>query len=198
MQADGRHLLLTLALTLTLEVLGGRACWTASGPECEKAPFVPGHNLAGEGFDVVRMRRTGAYVINLKGHMSDNHTCNLCPNRFQQGQVGQVGRRRTRPELPKPPPPFQIQKLPAAVLDWRPFSRCSKQLSSALHHSVDSLLRSSSSLVNNNWGVGLSLENIGNAVLGGSRSDLAKFARSQHSVDKATFAIHEISCTYYR
>lgn len=92
----------------------------------------------------------------------------------------------------------QIQKLPAAVLDWRPFSRCSKQLSSALHHSVDSLLRSSSSLVNNNWGVGLSLENIGNAVLGGSRSDLAKFARSQHSVDKATFAIHEISCTYYR
>lgn len=44
----------------------------------------------------------------------------------------------------------------------------------------------------------MSLENIGNAVLGGSRSDLAKFARSQHSVDKATFAIHEISCTYYR
>lgn len=92
----------------------------------------------------------------------------------------------------------QTQKLPAAVLDWRPFSRCSKQLSSALHHSVDSLLRSSSSLVRNNWGIGLSLENIGNAVLGGSRSDLAKFARLQHSVGKATFAIHEISCTYYR
>lgn len=92
----------------------------------------------------------------------------------------------------------QIQRLPAAVLDWRPFSRCSKQLSSALHHSVDSLLRSSNSLVNNNWGLGLSLDNIGEAVLGGSRSDLAKFARSQHSVDKATFAIHEISCTYYR
>lgn len=92
----------------------------------------------------------------------------------------------------------QIQKLPGAVLDWRPFSRCSKQLSSALHHSVDSLLRSSSSQVRNNWGVGLSLENIGNAVLGGSHSDLANFARLQHSVDKATFAIHEISCTYYK
>lgn len=92
----------------------------------------------------------------------------------------------------------QIQRLPASVLDWRPFSRCSKQLSSALHHSVDSLLRSSNSLVKNNWGLGLSLENYGNAVLGGSRSDLAKFARSQHSVDRATFAIHEISCTYYR
>uniref|UniRef100_A0A3B5KKQ6 Perforin 1.6 n=1 Tax=Takifugu rubripes TaxID=31033 RepID=A0A3B5KKQ6_TAKRU len=170
------YVLFVLALVVTLEVRSGQTCWTASGPECEKAPFVPGHNLAGEGFDVVRMQRTGAFVINVKGYMSDNSTCTLCSNRFQQGQT---------------------QKLPAAVLDWRPFSRCSKQLSSALHHSVDSLLRSSSSLVRNNWGIGLSLENIGNAVLGGSRSDLAKFARLQHSVDKATFAIHEISCTYY-
>ena len=93
---------------------------------------------------------------------------------------------------------LQVEKLPAAVLDWRPFSRCSKQLSGALHHSVDSLIKSSSSMVKNNWGVGLSLEDVGKAVLGGSRSEMAKFAHSQHSVDKATFAIHEISCTYYR
>ncbi|CAB1451232.1 unnamed protein product [Pleuronectes platessa] len=79
----------------------------------------------------------------VKAHLADNRTCTLCPNQFQNGQ---------------------IQRLPAAVLDWRPLSRCSKQLSSALHHSVDSLLRSSNTL---------------------------------HSVDKATFAIHEISCTYY-
>ncbi|XP_071763336.1 perforin 1.5 [Centroberyx gerrardi] len=168
--------LFMLALPIVLEVRGAQACRIGSGSECEKAPFVPGHNLAGEGFDVVRMRRTGAYVINVKAHLSDNHTCTLCPNRFHKGE---------------------IQRLPAAVLDWRPFSRCSKQLSSALHHSVDSLLRSSNSLVNNNWGVGLSLDEVGKAVLGGSRSDMAKFARSQHSVDKATFAIHEISCTYY-
>uniref|UniRef100_A0A3Q3AVU3 Perforin 1.5 n=1 Tax=Kryptolebias marmoratus TaxID=37003 RepID=A0A3Q3AVU3_KRYMA len=165
-----------MAFVVTLEGHRALGCRIGTGSECEKAPFVPGHNLAGEGFDVVRLRRTGAYVINVKAHLGDNHTCTLCPNRFQNGQ---------------------IQRLPAAVLDWRPFSRCSKQLSSALHHSVDSLLRSSNSLVNNNWGLGLSLDNIGQAVLGGSRSDLAKFARSQHSVDKATFAIHEISCTYY-
>ncbi|XP_041642475.1 perforin 1.5 [Cheilinus undulatus] len=180
MQAEGNqqrnYVLFMLALLAMLEVCRVQSCRFGSGSECEKAPFVPGHNLAGEGFDVVRMRRTGAYVINVKGALSDNQTCTLCPNRFQNGQ---------------------IQKLPAAVLDWRPFSRCSKQLSSALHHSVDSLLRSSNSLVSNNWGMGLNLDNIGNALLGGSRSDLAKFARSQHSVDKATFAIHEISCTYY-
>ncbi|KAG7254729.1 hypothetical protein CRUP_031765 [Coryphaenoides rupestris] len=117
-------------------------CRVARGAACDKAPFVPGHNLAGEGFDV-------------------------------------------------------LERLPAAVLDWRPASRCSKQLSSALHHSVDSLLRSSSSTVNNNWGAGLSLEGVGRALLGGSRSDMAKFARSQHSADKATFALHEISCVYY-
>lgn len=230
---------------LVLEVCGLQGCWTGSGSECEKTAFVPGHDLAGEGFDVVRMRRTGAYVINVKTHLADNHTCTLCPNRFQNKQVKNSKTFSSHslfmasslslnflhfnpdsffaPPAVSPSPsalchtsfnyflsppasqctscnfsPPQIQRLPAAVLDWRPFSRCSKQLSSALHHSVDSLLRSSNSLVNNNWGLGLSLDDIGKAVLGGSRSDLAKFARSQHSVDKATFAIHEISCTYYR
>lgn len=81
------YVLFVLALVVTLEVRSGQTCWTASGPECEKAPFVPGHNLAGEGFDVVRMQRTGAFVIDVKGYMSDNSTCTLCSNRFQQGQV---------------------------------------------------------------------------------------------------------------
>lgn len=70
-----------------LQVCGVQSCQIGSGSECEKAPFVPAHNLAGEGFDVVRMRRTGAYVINVKGHLTDNNTCTLCPNRFQNGQV---------------------------------------------------------------------------------------------------------------
>ncbi|TRY86511.1 hypothetical protein DNTS_010134 [Danionella cerebrum] len=153
----------------------GSACHTSSQLECEKAPFVPGYNLAGEGFDVVRMRRKGAFLINVKSHM-DNGTCTVCKNRFQEGQ---------------------LQKLPSAVLDWRPFSRCSKQLSSALHHSVESLMKSSSSLINNNWEIDLSLDDMGKAILGGSRSDIAKFAHSQNTMDKATFALHEISCTYY-
>lgn len=152
------------------------ACRSGTPSECEKAPFVPGYNLAGEGFDVVKMRRKGAYLINVKTHNTDNGTCTLCENRFQGGQV---------------------QKLPAMVLDWRPFSRCSKQLSSALHHTVDSLVKSSSALINNNWGIDLNLDTYGKVLLGGSRSDIAKFARTQHNVDKATFALHEITCTYY-
>uniref|UniRef100_A0A8C1TEF3 Perforin-1-like n=2 Tax=Cyprinus carpio TaxID=7962 RepID=A0A8C1TEF3_CYPCA len=91
----------------------------------------------------------------------------------------------------------QMQKLPSVVRDWRPFSRCSKQLSSALHHSVDSLMKSSTSLINNNWEMDLSLDDIGKVIFGGSRSDIAKFAQSQNAMDKATFALHELSCTYY-
>ncbi|XP_016116697.1 perforin-1-like [Sinocyclocheilus grahami] len=168
------HMFLCISLILT-HWHKGSACHTGSQVECEKAPFVPGYNLAGEGFDVVRMHRKGAFLINVKSHM-DNGTCTVCKNRLQGGQ---------------------IQKLPSAVLDWRPFSRCSKQLSSALHHSVDSLMKSSTSLINNNWEMDLSLDDIGKAIFGGSHSDIAKFAQSQNAMDKATFALHELSCTYY-
>lgn len=83
-----RHIFLfMLALPIMLEDCSVQACRSGTGSQCEKAPFVPGHNLAGEGFDVVRMRRTGAYVINVKAHLADNHTCTLCPNRFQKGEV---------------------------------------------------------------------------------------------------------------
>ncbi|XP_073675579.1 perforin-1-like [Garra rufa] len=167
------HVFLCISLILTHWETSS-ACQPGSHDECEKAPFVPGYNLAGEGFDIVEMRRKGAFLINVKSHM-DNGTCTICKNRFQGGQM---------------------QKLPSAVLDWRPFSRCSKQLSSALHHSVDSLMKSSTSLINK-WELDLSLDEVGKAILGGSRSDMAKFAQSQNAMDKSTFALHEFSCTYY-
>lgn len=94
MQASGyqwrNYVLFILTSAVTLEVCRVQTCQIGSGSECEKAPFVPGHNLAGEGFDIVRMRRTGAYVINVKGHLADNNTCTLCPNRFEKGQVKTV------------------------------------------------------------------------------------------------------------
>ncbi|KAJ8381011.1 hypothetical protein SKAU_G00017890 [Synaphobranchus kaupii] len=168
--------LLAVILSILAHVNRCTGCRTGSLAECEKAPFVPGYNLAGEGFDLVRMHGKGAYVIDVKAYLMPNDTCTLCENRFQEGQT---------------------QKLPASVLDWRPFSRCKKQLSSALHHSVDSLIRSSASLINNDWGMGLNLDDLGAVILKGSRSEIAQFARSQFGVDKATFATHEISCTHY-
>lgn len=172
----GLHLLLCIGPLLTL-YHQSLACHLGTETECKEAPFVPGYNLAGEGFDVVSLRRKGAYLINVKSHRFDNHTCIVCMNRFQKRQ---------------------LQKLPLAIVDWRPYSHCRKQMLSALYHSVDSLIKSSTSLINNNWEIDLSLEDLGKAVLGGSHSDIAKFARTQHMMDKATFALHEISCTYYR
>lgn len=69
------HLLL-LFLTPSL------ACQTSSFTECQHAPFVPGHNLAGEGFDVVRMKMTGASVVDVKNFMVGGvqGNCTVCHN----------------------------------------------------------------------------------------------------------------------
>ncbi|KAM9475839.1 perforin-1-like isoform 2-T2 [Clarias gariepinus] len=169
------HMLVCVSILLTL-CHQSSGCRRGTESECEKAPFVPGYNLAGEGFDVVKLQRKGAYLINVKSHRLDNRTCTVCKNRFQGGQM---------------------QKLLLSIVDWRPFSRCSKQLSSALHHSIDSLIKSSTSLMNNDWGIDLNLDYLGKAVLGVSHSDIAKFAQSQHKMDTVTFALHEVTCTYY-
>lgn len=87
MEAAGHQQRIVLFIMTFLVYPVVLGCRIGTGSECEKASFVPGHNLAGEGFDVVRLRRTGAYVINVKSHLGDNHTCTLCPNRFQNGQV---------------------------------------------------------------------------------------------------------------
>ncbi|XDV34515.1 hypothetical protein PO909_004669 [Leuciscus waleckii] len=69
-----------------------------SPKECEDAPFVPGHNLAGEGFDVVTMERKGSYVIDTEKWDLGNSTCKMRKNNYMNGIK---------------------QKLPAAVVFWR-------------------------------------------------------------------------------
>ncbi|KAL0165635.1 hypothetical protein M9458_037479, partial [Cirrhinus mrigala] len=103
--------------------------------ECEDAPFVPGHNLAGEGFDVVTMERKGSYVINMEKWDLGNGTCKLATNDYFSGRK---------------------QKLPAAVVDWR-------TLPNQIFESSEAVVNDSSSALSSDWKVGLDVKAAGAA-----------------------------------
>ncbi|XP_043073299.1 perforin-1-like [Puntigrus tetrazona] len=144
--------------------------------ECEDAPFVPGYNLAGEGFDVVTMERKGSYVINTEKWDVGNGTCKLRSNKYMGGIK---------------------QKLPAAVVFWRTLPKCSMKVSSQIFESSEALVNDSSSALDVSWKVGLDVKAVGAAV-GSTHSREAKFAMTKSKEDKYSFTKHEVGCDFYR
>ncbi|KAK7138994.1 hypothetical protein R3I93_016192 [Phoxinus phoxinus] len=144
--------------------------------ECEDAPFVPGHNLAGEGFDVVTMERKGSYVIKMEEWDLGNGTCKLRKNDYMNGIK---------------------QKLPAAVVDWMTLPNCSMKVSSKIFESSEALVNDSSSALSVGWKVGLDVKAAGAAV-GSTHSREAKFAMKKSKEDKYSFTKHEVACSFYR
>lgn len=148
----------------------------AASKECENAPFVPGHNLAGEGFDVVTMTRKGSYVIDTEKWDLGNGKCKLRKNSYMNKIK---------------------QKLPAAVVDWRTLPKCSMKVSSQIFESSEALVNDSSSALSVSWKVGLDVKAAGAAV-GSTHSREAKFAMQKSKEDKYSFTKHEVACSFYR
>ncbi|XP_047222370.1 perforin-1-like [Girardinichthys multiradiatus] len=155
--------------------------FTGSPQQCEKAHFVPGYNLGGEGFDIVTMERKGAYVINTEMWNLGNGTCKMYRNSYMNGE---------------------IQKVPVAVVDWRNLPKCSLKVSSILYDSVESLVNDSTSSVSNDWKVGLELPvdpsvTVG-VGLGGSHSRASEFGMKKSKKDRYNFVRQSVNCNFYR
>uniref|UniRef100_A0AAY5EDL5 MACPF domain-containing protein n=1 Tax=Electrophorus electricus TaxID=8005 RepID=A0AAY5EDL5_ELEEL len=176
MHIKGRETFLCIYCVLLLSQVS-LSCRPGTLQKCLAAPFVPGHNLVGEGFDVVTLQHKGAYVSDMQTFLTPSNSCTLCENRHMGSQ---------------------LQKVPLSVLDWRAFSRCNLDISSAVFTSIGALLESSKNVIENDWKADLDLVSLVQLQLAGSKSSESGFATSRVKVDKTYFSSHELSCTYYR
>ncbi|XP_048083862.1 perforin-1-like [Alosa alosa] len=178
---SSRPYLMPLGALLVLAYLSPALCTCRKGSpnECMDAPFIPGHDLVGEGFDIVKMQRKRAYIIDVKTYLNADNTCQVCENDEMD---------------------HELQKLPLSVVDWRSNSKCSLSLNSAMYESATELVHSTASQIKNDWKLGLDLEKFGvgaGVEVGMGRSHVARFAFSKAKKDRFTFFIHEFNCTYY-
>uniref|UniRef100_A0A8C2W9P8 MACPF domain-containing protein n=1 Tax=Cyclopterus lumpus TaxID=8103 RepID=A0A8C2W9P8_CYCLU len=80
--------------------------WT--NDQCHQASFVPGHNLVGQGYDAVTLKRR-AHVIDVTTYLNPSGSCNL----YKNPHHGNV-----------------LQKVPVSAGEWRAFSHCNNGLNS--------------------------------------------------------------------
>ncbi|XP_031749363.1 perforin-1 [Xenopus tropicalis] len=156
------------------------ACKPGSPEECKKASFVPGHTLLGQGLDIVTMKKTGAFLLDMQIYQMANKTCTLCENPYNKKI---------------------LEKLPISMVDWTPQAACTRNIESSLMNSKVSLANKEASNVQNDWKVGLDIPIktvTVHTALAGSHSKLAEFAQSKTITDQYSFLSHELSCAFYR
>lgn len=157
-----------------------QSCSEGTPRQCQEAEFAPGSNLAGEGFDITKLERKGAFVLDMNRWKRKDKTCTLCSNPYLENRK---------------------QKLPLSVVDWRAKQSCSAKVATKLHRSSESLLSSSSSSVENNWKASLDVEvgeKGGSVMLAGTNSKLAEYSMEKTKNDKFSFSSNSMSCEFYR
>ncbi|KAM9393415.1 LOW QUALITY PROTEIN: perforin-1-like [Pholidichthys leucotaenia] len=170
---------LCAAVLLTLPHLSHQFCSAGTPKQCSEAEFIPGTNLAGEGFDITKMERKGSFLLDMNQWRRKDKTCMLCTNPYLENRR---------------------QKVPLSVVDWRAKQSCSTKVSTKLHRSSESLVSSSSSLVENNWKVSLEVDGGSKGaalMLAGTHSKVAEYSMEKTKSDKFSFASHAMSCEYY-
>nr|XP_020501334.1 perforin-1-like [Labrus bergylta] len=166
-------------LLLSLPQSTNQSCIEGSPKQCLDAEFAPGTNLAGEGFDITKMERKGAFVIDMNKWKNKDKKCTLCTNTFLENK---------------------LQKLPMAVVDWRAIQSCNSKVVSKLHRSSESLVSSSTSSVENNWQANLDVnvgEKGGSVMLAGTHSKVAEYSMQKTKNDKFGFTSQGMACEYY-
>ncbi|KAF1379864.1 hypothetical protein PFLUV_G00180520 [Perca fluviatilis] len=173
------NICLYASFVLSLPQCTYQSCVQGTPRQCLDAEFAPGTNLAGEGFDITKMERKGAFVLDMNKWKHKDKTCTLCSNPYLENKK---------------------QKLPLSVVDWRPKQSCSMKVASTLHRSSESLVSSSTSSVANNWQTNLDLK-VGSKgaslMLAGTHSKLADYSMEKTKNDKFSFTSHSMSCEFY-
>ncbi|XP_036421370.1 perforin-1-like [Colossoma macropomum] len=144
--------------------------------DCNNAHFVPGYNLGGEGFDVVKMERKGSYVIDMEKWNIGNGSCKTYSNTYLDNAK---------------------QKIPAAVVFWRTLPKCSMKVSSKIYDSSEALVNDSTSSISNNWKIGLDVMFKGSVSVGGTHSREAQFGMKKSKEDNFSFTKHVVQCSFY-
>ncbi|KAK7929278.1 hypothetical protein WMY93_005673 [Mugilogobius chulae] len=130
----------------------------------------------GEGFDIVTLKRKGAFMIDVNTYMTPSGTCKLVNNPLQGNQM---------------------QKVPLSSEDFRAFTSCQSSVEGSAQSSVSKVVSTMTSQDSSNWQTGLEHQDYGGLEVGGTRSDAYNFASARVKEDKFTFSIHSSSCKHY-
>ncbi|KAJ1125603.1 hypothetical protein NDU88_004028 [Pleurodeles waltl] len=157
-------------------------CFTGTYQECQEADFIPGHDLAGAGFDITTLRRTVGRITPLESALNRAKTCTLCPNRLLNGRA---------------------QKVPTGVAEWRSFPTCALRVSNEIFKSAAAYADWLGAELGSDWRAGLGAPALpvdpdAVVVAAASRAPLTQFTIKREREGGYIFVTREVACVYYR